>query len=802
MQTQYFCKAERRVAMLRDLAGSPPALNGIEFLEVDDRQTLLVVTFVHDLASAPPAPLTVANVEIRGGVRVTNPRVTHVASSGRTLLVTVATPGDFSPYVLRLVQSAAGDDVPAGIDPLLSEIQFFFKAGCPSDFDCRLEPDCPAAPVTEPPIDYLARDYTSFRRVMLDRLSTLLPDWSDRSPADPLLTLVEAIAYRADELSYFQDAVATEAYLGTAQKRVSVRRHARLLDYRFHDGATARAWIAFEVDADVTVPGPDAQGLNGTKVTTAPLAPGDPTVHVFELLSARACRPAHNRIPFYTWSDEDCCLPAGATRAFLRDNGPQALQLAAGDVLVFEQHRDPVTGTTADADRSRRHAVRLTRAAAGVDPLTLVPYVDIAWDAADALPFPLCVSSTRFDVASSPPAGPMAHALGNVVLADYGDTRPEETLADDPTVRPTRPRRPLLAQTVLTPLTQQARVHEGGSDTLVAVDPSAPASSAFVWDMGDVQPAVTIREAQRRWQVRRDLLASGRFDADFVVETEDDGGAFVRFGDGVAGRRPATDAVLKARYRIGNGSVGNVGPDTITQLASAVAGVRAVRNPLPARGGVDPHPITQAKLYAPQAFRRQERAVTLADYQTVTERHPDVQRAIATRRWTGSWHTVFITVDRRGGRDVDAPFEHDLTQFLERYRLAGHDVEIEPPIFVPLDVALDVCAARDHFAADVKARLLDVFSDHDLPGGAKGFFHPDNFTFGTPVYLSAMIARAMQVPGVASVAATRFRRFGRTAQTELDDGVIAPQRLEIARLDNDPNAPEHGRLDFRVLGGA
>ena len=43
--------------------------------------------------------------------------------------------------------------------------------------------------------------------------------------------LVEALAYTADQLSYQQDAVATEAYLGTARRRVSIRRHARLMDY-------------------------------------------------------------------------------------------------------------------------------------------------------------------------------------------------------------------------------------------------------------------------------------------------------------------------------------------------------------------------------------------------------------------------------------------------------------------------------------------------------------------------------------------------------------------------------------------
>src|SRR5262249_15744065 len=150
----------------------------------------------------------------------------------------------------------------------------------------------------------------------------------------------------------------------------------------------------------------------------------------------------------------------------------------------------------------------------------------------------------------------------------------------------------------------------------------------------------------------------------------------------------------------------------------------------------------------------------------------------------------------------DAAFEQELTQFLDRYRLAGHDVEIAPPVFVPLDVALEVCAQRDHFAPDVKRRLLDVFSRRVLADGTRGFFHPDNITFGASIYLSAIIARAMQVPGVSSVTPLRFQRLGRTAQSELDDGVLNVGTLEIARLDNDPNAPEHGRLEFRVRGGA
>src|SRR5512134_476551 len=97
---------------------------------------------------------------------------------------------------------------------------------------------------TLPEINYLAKDYASFRRLMLERLALLLPDGIQDQPADLQVALVELLAYTADHLSYYQDAVATEAYLGTARSRVSLRRHARLLNYPIHEGCNARVWIS------------------------------------------------------------------------------------------------------------------------------------------------------------------------------------------------------------------------------------------------------------------------------------------------------------------------------------------------------------------------------------------------------------------------------------------------------------------------------------------------------------------------------------------------------------------------------
>src|SRR5207247_2755508 len=97
-------------------------------------------------------------------------------------------------------------------------------------------------------------DYASFRRLMLDLVPRLNPSFVERNPADLGIALVELLAYHADRLSYFQDAVANEAYLDTVRTRISARRHARLVDYRMHDGRNAWAPVCFEVEAAGTLP--------------------------------------------------------------------------------------------------------------------------------------------------------------------------------------------------------------------------------------------------------------------------------------------------------------------------------------------------------------------------------------------------------------------------------------------------------------------------------------------------------------------------------------------------------------------
>jgi predicted phage baseplate assembly protein len=303
------------------------------------------------------------------------------------------------------------------------------------------------------------------------------------------------------------------------------------------------------------------------------------------------------------------------------------------------------------------------------------------------------------------------------------------------------------------------------------------------------------------WTPQVDLLASGGDAAEFVVEVESDGAATLRFGDDVHGRRPEVTTSFEATYRVGNGVAGNVGAGAIAHVVTLNGAILHATNPLPASGGTDAEPADAVRRDAPEAYLVQQRAVTREDYARASESDPHVQRAAATFRWTGSWHTVFVTADRVGGVAVDDEFETELRRHLEPFRMAGYDLEVDGPRFVPLDVELFICVQPEYFRSHVKAAVLDVLSSGVRADGTLGFFHPDRFTFGAPVYLSAIVAAAQGVPGVQSVIPKLFQRQRDDSTSALDTGVLPMSRLEIARLDDDQSFPERGVLVLTAGGG-
>jgi hypothetical protein len=346
MTTQFFCKNKDRWKKVSE----SNFINGIDYLEISSAdQKTLNLYFLHDLPDAPASPpasppesgiLTHDNIFITGGVRIRNIVVIQAIpdpAEKNVLKIIVDQAGDFSNYILKVGNSLTNQDTPPpGFDLQLSAVEFSFKVNCPGDFDCKPDVICPPDIQDEPVGNYLAKDYASFNRLMLDRLSIIMPDWKERNAADLQVALVELMAYMGDHLSYYQDAVATEAYLEQARRRTSLKRHARLLDYFVHDGCNARVWVQVQVEFLGNADGKQLPA--GTMLLTngdgnqfsINVAGADKYLSeweplVFETMHNITLHHAHNRISFYTWEDSNCCLPKGCTHATLVDEPALAL---------------------------------------------------------------------------------------------------------------------------------------------------------------------------------------------------------------------------------------------------------------------------------------------------------------------------------------------------------------------------------------------------------------------------------------------------------------------------------------------
>ncbi|MET7330958.1 putative baseplate assembly protein [Nonomuraea sp. NPDC005650] len=838
---------------------------GIAGVQVDNEaRTLRLLLFGKAPVPAPEADDVVVSGPGRV-VRAVHVEVVASRPAGRydELVVHLDRLGDRSPYEVAL--TGAGD-----LDPRYARAAFTFTGDCGEESDCGATDSCPPGEEDRAVIDYLAKDYASFRRLILDRLALTSPSWTDRQIPDLGVTLVELLAYVGDQLSYRQDAVATEAYLNTARLRTSVRRHLRLVDYRLHDGCNARTWVHLEVEE----PGVLYAGAYRF-VTAVPALDGRPMVSEGELRRRAPgggyqvyepvlehdvpVSPARNRIRLWTWGGEECCLPRGATTATLVDDwcdGERLLGLCPGDVVIFEEVRGPLTGVPGDADVTHRQAVRLTEVEELEDPVYDQPLLRVSWACADALTFDLCLASVGGEECCL--FEDVSVARGNVVLVDHGATETGRLSVPDGEPGPVRceglgrpgrdpvrvrfePELPLAPLTRRAPYPAPETVAAGQALTLAGIptgaeprprqvarlarltaqarlglpldaddaaevtatwgtgaelDPdgpvaAGPASAALAQDPRTALAQLRLTSDGVTWTVRADLIGSGPEDPHVVVEVDDEGRSHLRFGDGTYGRGVRPGQRFDLRMRIGNGTAGNVGPEAVAHLVAArpiAVPVTGVRNPLAAAGGIDPEPVADARLLGPTAYRhRLVRAVTAEDYATIAAAQPGVQSAATDLAWTGGWYEADVAIDPLRGRcGEEFPLETVRTR-LEQVRRIGHDLRVDPPRQIAVDLGLRVClaatATRSAVAVALRARLGDA------PGG---MFDPDRLTFGTGLYVSRILAEAMAVPGVVSASVVRLARTVSTGPPVPAGGALAFGPLEI---------PSAGTLTLDLVGG-
>lgn len=829
---------DRRAAVL-----ASTAFNGIDFVEIANApQTALTVHFINTVTvlgtlTGPPT--------ITGGETIATVTVLPIADtdwlwdgSHVVLTLRVAAPGDFSTYRLAIPSPV--------LDPFFDDVPFSFKALCPSDLDC-VQPaaPCPPAETDTPPINYLARDFLSYRQALFDFSALRYPDWQERSEADFGVMFAEALSALADDFSYMQDRGAAEAALVTATQRRSAVRHARVVDYEPAPLTSSSVMLQFDVASGVTSIAyglsVNAAAADGSQIAfetgdsladrlidpaTGTLLAEPPTVRASSIWNRGVIQP-------YWFDDSQRCLEAGATEMCLLGRGydfqpnqrllietaaestadpplRQIVQLVDVDDPAgppAQELNDPLFPRPADPPGAQPPLMTVPTTPPAAEEPTAV--TQIIWRATDALTadrdltrtilagniVPATQGRTVAAEAFEVPGG----AAGGKVATTFVRAGPRQTNPDGTPGGQAEIQLCTLAKAPLAWLPQPAVDPSGAALPEIVLTQTTDAGQAVIWswfrwllDAGQFDNAFTIDQAKF-------VSIARNSDTSVQIDYAGDGGDTLRFGDGTFGLAPDAGTQFAATYRVGAGAAGNVAGGAISQLSatSIAAGLSAVTNPLPAVGGGDPEPLARIAKLAPQAFRTQTfRAVIPEDYETAAETLPWVQRAGCAFRWTGSWLTVFTTPDPLGSESVTTTERTQLIDLLNRYRLAGYEAYVPDPQYASVDLEIEVCALPTGFAADVKSMIVKALS-----AATPGFFAPDNFSFGQPLERSTLEAAIQNVVGVAGVLCVHYRLRDRMRTfAEMPDQVTVGAS-QIIRCDNDPSRAEHGSFSVSVKGG-
>jgi hypothetical protein len=267
---------------------------------------------------------------------------------------------------------------------------------------------------------------------------------------------------------------------------------------------------------------------------------------------------------------------------------------------------------------------------------------------------------------------------------------------------------------------------------------------------------------EQLWQEIESFAYSGPDDKNFTTTRDDNDIVTVYFGDNSQGKIPDQGANIRADYRVGGGSNGNVPENTITTVLATFSFngnpvVVAVTNPNAASGGEDAMTIDEAKVAGPRSLLALNRAVTAEDFVALAEAFPGIAKAFVVVGATpmdpssGCCCLVRLTIAPTGGGIPSSQLKADLLAYLEDRKMIGTCVEIVDPEYQPIDGAGTIYMASN-FSTEQGALDIDnaITAFFDLGSEFVGF--------GQGLYLSDFYRLLDSIPGVDHADLTELTR--------------------------------------------
>lgn len=285
---------------------------------------------------------------------------------------------------------------------------------------------------------------------------------------------------------------------------------------------------------------------------------------------------------------------------------------------------------------------------------------------------------------------------------------------------------------------------------------SAPTNSGTV-------AALDVRVNGLKFSETDFLPDSGANDRAYQLSVDADGGACIEFGDGkTAVRLPSAPENVKAIYRVGIGTPGNVAAEQISLATTRPLGVNGVINPLKAVGGADrdcPEAIRRNIPIPTLALSPNARLVSVADYEYFARAFAGIGDVRAALVADGRYQCVHVTIAGVDDAPLD-PNEPPMTTLVAAYAQFGDpalpvivDIRERISLLIQASIALNKDADKDEVEAAVRSRVAQAFSF-----AARGLERP--------AYRSELIACLQGIPGIAYV---ELEVFGGISDSELLD---------------------------------
>lgn len=290
-----------------------------------------------------------------------------------------------------------------------------------------------------------------------------------------------------------------------------------------------------------------------------------------------------------------------------------------------------------------------------------------------------------------------------------------------------------------------------------------------------------------RW-TQVDYFTDNQKRREFRVEFDSDWRAFVLFGTSRAGLIPSNGSQVQITYRTGGGARGNIVTGAANIQRNFV--VNGLGFPIPVtftnytKGefGYDGDGIDDVRQKLPAYLRTQDRAVTGADYKTLTDQFVtpylgQIGKSVAVLRNQGcSGNIVDLYVLARDGaaglQRASDQLKSSLDEYIDDRKMLTDHVCIRDGTVIPVDVSIDVVV--DKFFMKLKEELSIRLSNQ-----AARFFSLNNWEYGQTLRDTDLIKMLSEV--------AEIRQFDVTFTTDDPDNsgdTVTARYFEIVRPDN------------------